>query len=101
LPNPSLTQSFTTIMQKAVNIQGYVRDETSQIINVLNADGYTLDDGATVVIPNGYIMDIVTIAPSDIVRIVFPPSTTLPGPASIARVDDAEANTSTLTFTEV
>jgi hypothetical protein len=84
---------------KTVAIQVLIRDpETSEVISCDNATGTTEDDGVTVVIGNGYAPNILSVPPVDILRTLIPPPVDLAAPASVSRVDDAEANTSTLTF---
>lgn len=85
---------------KTVSIQIVWRDpETNDVIAGENTTGTTEDEGATVVIGNGYVPNILTANPADIQRTLIPPPTELPPPSGVSRVDDVEANTSTLTFT--
>jgi hypothetical protein len=68
------------------------------ILNVETAQGSTEDEGATVVIGNGYVPSIHLAAAVDIQVTVHQPSEIKTPAALVARVDDAIENTSTLTF---
>jgi hypothetical protein len=85
---------------KNVAIQVLFRDpDTQDVIGAENGTGTTEDDGLTVVIGNGYLPYITTVPPADILRTLIPPPVELPAVSGVSRVDDVEANTSTLTFT--
>lgn len=85
---------------KGVSIQVLIRDpDTNEVLTLEPAYGTTDDEGATVVIGNGYLPSLLTVDPVNILRTLIPPPTDLPPPSGVSRVDDAEANTSTLTFT--
>ncbi|MCE2646568.1 MAG: hypothetical protein LW835_15435 [Burkholderiaceae bacterium] len=68
------------------------------ILNVEMAQGSTEDEGATVVIGNGYVPSIHLAAAADIQVTVHQPSEIKTPAALVTRVDDAIENTSTLTF---
>jgi len=100
-------------MQKQVHIQEAIRDpDTNDITHFNQALGVTDDDGITCVIPNGYVPLIettaaeditVTLIPTtaaeDITVTLIPPQTQITPATLVSRVNDAEANTSTLVFT--
>ena len=87
-------------MQKQVLVEEYLRDPvTNDIVGTNQALGITEDDGLTCVIPNGYVPNIET-TPAEDIRVTLIPPQTLITPATLtSRVNDVEANTSTLTFT--
>jgi hypothetical protein len=85
--------------RKTASVEILMRDAESNITGVQTAYGYTDDDGATVVIDNGNAPDIEAAAPADITVTVIPPPVPLTPATLVSRVNDAEANTSTLTFT--
>ena len=87
-------------VQKQVHIQEAIRDpDTKDITHFNQALGVTDDDGITCVIPNGYVPLIETTAAEDITVTLIPPQTQITPAALVSRVNDAEANTSTLIFT--
>jgi len=87
-------------MQKQVHIQEAIRDpDTNDITHFNQALGVTDDDGITCVIPNGYVPLIETTAAEDITVTLIPPQTQITPATLVSRVNDAEANTSTLVFT--
>lgn len=82
-----------------VTVEAFIRDGEGQIITVETAPGTTEDDGATVIIPNGYVPNLLTTPAVD-VRVTLHLDPIFKQPAElVTRVNDAEANTSTLTFT--
>lgn len=87
---------------KNVSIEVDIRDpETNEYHGTSSANGTTADDGVTVTILNGYVPTINAAAPADIRVHVqeIPPPPVLHTPAQfVSRVDDAEANTSVITF---
>ena len=87
-------------VQKQVHIQEAIRDpDTKEITHFNQALGVTDDDGITCVIPNGYVPLIETTPAEDITVTLIPPQTQITPAALVSRVNDAEANTSTLIFT--
>jgi len=94
-------------MPKSVSIQVLIRDgipteehPNGQIINAESAQGTTEDDGGTVRIPVGYLPNILTALPSDILRTVHQPSVDKPAPTDVERTEDTENSESILAFTE-
>lgn len=87
-------------MTRYVEVQEMLRDaETNEIIGSNRGFGTTEDEGVTVVIPNGYVPMIETTPAEDITVTLLPvPITKVPS-SLVSRVNDAEANTSTLVFT--
>jgi hypothetical protein len=91
---------------KAASIEVYVRDNAEGtiggtpfgILTVESAQGTTDDEGATVVIGNGYVPSIGNAAPADIKVTVHAPPVEKQPAELLSRVDDAIENTSTLTF---
>ena len=87
-------------MQKQVLVEEALRDPvTNDIVGFNQALGVTEDEGLTVVIPNGYVPLIETTPAEDIKVTLIPPQTIITPATLVSRVNDAEANTSTLTFT--
>lgn len=85
---------------KNLAIQVLIRDpDTQEVISAETVQGTTEDEGATVVIPIGYVPNILTVPPADILRTLIPIPTELPLPSGISRTDDVVSETSTLTFT--
>jgi len=84
-------------MKKIACVEIFMRDSEGVIQGVQMANGYTDDDGVTVVIPNGS-PNIHEAVPTDISVTVIPPPTANTPAELVSRVDDVEANTSTLTF---
>lgn len=82
-----------------VTVEVFVRNAEGEIIVVQSAQGTTDDGGATVVIGNGNVPDIENVPASDIKVTLHPAPIEKVPEALTGRVDDAEANTSTLTFT--
>lgn len=91
---------------KHVTVEVYVRDDEHGttggtpfgILNVESAQGETNDEGVTVVIGNGYLPNIANVEPADI-KVTVHQLPVFNQPAElVSRVDDAEANISTLTF---
>lgn len=85
-------------MKKIACVEILMRDPEGVIQGVQMANGYTEDDGVTVIIPNGYAPNIHEAVPADISVTVIPPPTANTPAELLSRVDDAEANISTLTF---
>ena len=87
-------------MQKMVQIVETIRDpETNEITHHNTAIGVTDDEGVTCIIPNGYVPLIEETPAEDIVVTLIPyPIERFPT-SLVSRVNDAEANTSTLVFT--
>lgn len=83
---------------ETVAVDAYIRDESNEIVTVQSAMGTTQDGGITVVVPNGTLPNIDSVPAADIRVIVSPPPVEYQPAAFVARVNDAEANTSTLTF---
>jgi hypothetical protein len=75
-----------------------LRDSEGVQVGSENALGTTEDNGVTVVVPLGYLPSLLTAPLADITRTVIPPPVYLPAPAGVSRLDDVEANTSTLSF---
>lgn len=76
-----------------------VRDPgTNEVVSIQEAVGTTEDDGATVVINNGYVPEIVNVPNEDISVKVRPYAVETTPVELLSRVDDVEANISTLTF---
>lgn len=83
---------------KGVNLEVDQRAEDGQINATHSAYGTTEDDGVTVVIPNGYVPIIETAPITDVrMSLVLPVEPKAPT-AVVSRVNDVEANTSTITF---
>ena len=80
------------------NAEGTIAGVPNAHIGVESAQGTTEDDGTTVVVPNGYLPSIHLAAAADIKVTVHLPSVENQPAELVSRVDDAEANTSTLTF---
>lgn len=72
-------------------------DPTAVIGNQM-AYGTTEDDGVTVVIPLGYVPDIVTSAMSDVVMNVTHPPVPKTPTGVVSRTDDYENGISTIVF---
>jgi hypothetical protein len=81
-----------------VAVDAYIRDGEGTVVTVQSAQGTTEDGGVTVVVPNGYLPNIDSVPAADIRVIVSPPPVEHQPAAFVSRVDDAEANTSTITF---
>jgi hypothetical protein len=85
---------------KLVTLQVLTRDENNEILNNESAQGTTEDEGTTVVIDAGYVPNILTALPSDILRTVHQPSVDKPAPTGVDRTEDIENSKSILAFTE-
>lgn len=85
-------------MSKLACVEIWMRDADGKIEGVQTANGYTADDGATVIIPNGYAPNIHQAAAEDITVTVYSPHVANRPAQLLSRVDDADANISTLTF---
>lgn len=83
---------------KNVYISALMRDPEGNIIGADNATGQTEDEGVTCVVPVGYLSNITTVLPADITVTLIPlPSVVLPT-GVLSRVDDVEAETTTVVF---
>ena len=88
------------MVTKNISLVALVRDpQTNEIVTSDPGFGTTEDEGTTVVIPHGYMPNILTVNPSDILRTLIPIATDIGPPSGVSRVDDPDLNTSTLTFT--
>jgi hypothetical protein len=85
---------------RQVTIFMLLRDSTSgEVVGSQEAYGDTNDDGATVVIPAGYLPAISNAQPGDVKVTVHKPSDEYPNAAYVERsAVDEEANTWTLKF---
>ena len=83
---------------KTADISITIRDTEGNPISNQNAIGATNDDGVTVTINLGYLADILTVPPADIVFNLIPPPVPLAPASVVSRTDDVENNTSTITF---
>ena len=84
----------------AIDIVVTQRDPNDPEVVIGNqmAYGTTEDDGITVVIPLGYVPDLVTSAMSDVVMNVTRPPVPKAPTRVVSRTDDFEAGTSTIVF---
>jgi hypothetical protein len=87
-----------SIKRVVINLKEYDAGRENVIRND-DIDGTTVDDGVTCVIPNGYLPMIESADPQDITVNVYPAPIEKKPLALVSRVNDEEANTSTLTFT--
>lgn len=85
-------------MTKTADLSILIRDPEGNIIGNQNAIGITDDDGVTVVIPLGYLMDIQNVPLSDLTFNVIAPAVPKTPTAVVSRVDDVENNISTVVF---
>jgi hypothetical protein len=85
--------------RKTASVEILMRDGEGNIQGVQTAYGYTDDEGATLVIDNGNAPDVEAAVPADITVTVIPAVVQRTPATLVSRVNDAEANTSTLTFT--
>ncbi len=85
-------------MQKLLAVEIKIRDENNDVVGLESAYGPTTDEGQTVVVNNGYLTRLLTAPAEDIQRTLIPPPTILEGAVVVSRIDDAEANTSTIVF---
>lgn len=83
---------------KTVDLSLTLRDETGFAYSAQNAVGTTEDDGATVVIPLGYLPNIVDAPLVDLAANVLQPAAPLTPTRVVSRTDDFEAGTSTIVF---
>jgi hypothetical protein len=93
---------FTTLKgnmtSKIADLSVSIRDQDGYIYTAQNAVGTTEDDGVTVVIPLGYMPNLVDAQMSDLVFSVIPPPVSKTPTAVVSRTDDYESGTSTLVF---
>lgn len=81
---------------RRVSIEVPVRNSDGVVDYVENAmSGYTDDDGKTIVIPNGYVPNIGKAFPNE-VRVILHTDPEEKTGTFVSRVDDSEANTSTI-----
>lgn len=83
---------------KTADISITIRDAEGNPISNQNATGTTDDEGVTVTINLGYLADIQSVPPADIVFNLIPPPVPLAPSGVVSRTDDVENNTSTITF---
>lgn len=84
--------------QKTVSIQVAIRDGNGEIISNDSVQGYTEDEGVTVVIPIGYLPNAGSAPIEDWEILVHTPPTDFNPQSLVSRTDDAQAETSTLVF---
>lgn len=83
---------------KTASIAVLIRDPEGNIIGQENAYGPTDDEGLTVVVPIGYLSNIQNAAEGDITVTIIPPPVINPPAVYEGRVDDVEAELSTITL---
>lgn len=85
-------------MSKTVDLSLTLRDETGFAYSAQNAVGTTNDEGTTVVIPLGYMPNLVDAPLTDLAANVLQPAVPLTPTRVVSRTDDFEAGTSTIVF---
>lgn len=83
---------------KIADLSVSIRDESGFVYTAQNAVGTTEDDGVTVVIPLGYMPNLMEAQMSDMVFSVIPPPVSKTPTRVVSRTDDYENNTSTIVF---
>lgn len=85
-------------MLKSVSVQRLIREpgNPSNVTSAENANGWTEDEGQTIIIPLGYLPTIHEADPQDIVVTVNQPAVVNPVNTFVSRTDNETTGASTI-----